>query len=115
MSAPDSFVEMATRDLMGKPKPTGEELNEASKKASPAMHEFVQMAVRDLQGQPVESKEDATKKIQENKDELEEAFNKSIGGRTAKDELKEKFIEDFQQEAGKEAEEALAKLLKGIR
>jgi hypothetical protein len=132
MSAHDDFVKMVSEDikngerLSGK-KPVQEQQAPAQQaegvqKGSPVIQDFAKLAARDLTNwngqrkeEPIAEAQDKPVRVEENKDELDKAFEQSMAPSSEKEELKEKIIDDFKNEAGKEAEDVLAKMLKGIR
>jgi hypothetical protein len=120
MGATDEFVKIAVQDILGKQGPSPEVLQEAARRDSPAMAEFVNIATKDLMGGEElnpKTKDVDPAKILENAEELRNAFAGSatapIKSETA--EAKEILIDEFKEKAGKEAEDTLQKLLKGLK
>lgn len=118
MGATDDFVKIAVQDILGKQGPSPAELQEAARRDSPAMAEFVNIATKDLQGVPDPKTRDIDPvKILESAEDLRNAFAKSAvtEQKSETTDTKELIMEEFKEKAGKEAEETLAKLLKGMR
>jgi len=101
MSVMDEFVKIAVQDIKGKPK-----LEEAKQEdSSPARADFAKIATSDLQG--------ADRTV--SKEELENAFHKSIVETTDTKEMSVALIEKFKQEADSEVKQTLSKLLRGLK
>ena len=120
MGATDDFVKIAVQDILGKQGPSPEALQESARRDSPALTEFMHIATHDLKhgGAPDPKTRDIDPvKIMENADDLRNAFAKSAVSPATNDisEKKEILMEEFKDKAGKEAEDTLAKLLKGMR
>ena len=123
MGAPKDFIDIALQDLKGQPEQNPQQLHEQACADSPAMASFVEQATRDLMyGADADKVHESAAPganahvdVHENADALRNAFAKSITeGAPASKEAGE-LIEEFKETAGKEAEETLQKLLKGLR
>lgn len=124
--APDDFVKAVTADLLQPEATDAKAMNEAARKASPAMAGFVDIAVRDLGGagggaviEEVDKPVVTDEQIKESAEDLKNAFAKSITEQTKiTPEVQEKageIITEFKKEAEAESQQLLETLLKGIR
>jgi len=118
MGATEDFVQIATRDLMGKQGPSQAEMSEAARRDSPAISSFADIATKDLMGVPDSKSRDINlTQVLENAEDLRNAFAGSMLApqKTDHEEIKEKVVEEFKEVAGEEAQAVLSKLLKGLR